>query len=562
MMGSENQGEVHLRAPRVASMESLTLNDEDLTSKSYASYVSAMSTLSNSQHPLLPSIVATPADADPLLFPPVGASNSPQKPYLEPPSYADAVFNPLDQLSSSGEEANGGQSPVGDSDKSVIFPRSPSSSSEHLKVAVSNPQKEVESSNSIVPGGNTFVTYLITTKTNIPEYGGSEFSVRRRFKDVVVLADRLNEAYRGYFIPPRPDKSVVESQVMQKQEFVEQRRVALERYLKRLAAHPVIKKSNELRAFLQVQGKLPVQSTDVASRVLDETPKLPQQFFPDSRNAVQPQDVVQPSRGGRDLLRLFRELKQSVVNDWGGSRPRVEEDDKEFLEKKERLHELEQNLTTASKQAELLVKEQQDMAETMGQLGLAFLKLTKFENERAMLNTQKERAADMKNLATAAVKSSRLYRELNAQTVKHLDVLHEHLGLMLAVHGAFSDRSSALLTVQTLLSELSSLNSKAEKLETTSPKKFGGDKLKIQKLDELRGTIRATEDAKSCAIREYERIKEINRIEMGRLDRERHDNFINMLKGFVISQAAYSEKIGKEWTKVAEETSRYTKASA
>lgn len=87
------------------------------------------------------------------------------------------------------------------------------------------------------------------------------------------------------------------------------------------------------------------------------------------------------------------------------------------------------------------------------------------------------------------------------------DVLHEHLGLMLAVHGAFSDRSSALLTVQTLLSELSSLNSKAEKLETTSPKKFGGDRLKSQKLDELKGAIRATEDAKSCAIREYERIK-------------------------------------------------------
>lgn len=350
MMGSENHGEAHLRAPRVASMESLTLDDEDLTSKSYASYVSAMTTLSSSQHPLLPSIVATPADADPLLFPPQplsphGASNSPRNAYLDPPSYADAVLNPFDRHSSSGEEANGGQSPVGDSDKSVMFHRSPSSTSEYLKVAVSNPQKEVESSNSIVPGGNTFVTYLITTKTDIPEYGGSEFSVRRRFKDVVALADRLNEAYRGYFIPPRPDKSVVESQVMQKQEFVEQRREALERYLKRLAAHPVIKKSNELRAFLQVQGKLPLQmSTDVASRVLDEAAKL------DSRNAVQPQDVVQPARGGRDLLRLFRELKQTVVNDWGGSKPLVEEDDKEFLEKKERLHELEQNLTTASKQ--------------------------------------------------------------------------------------------------------------------------------------------------------------------------------------------------------------------
>lgn len=56
----------------------------------------------------------------------------------------------------------------------------------------------------------------------------------------------------------------------------------------------------------------------------------------------------------------------------------------------------------------------------MGQLGLAFVKLTKFETEEAAHDSQRARAADMKNVATAAVKASRLYRELNSQTVKHL----------------------------------------------------------------------------------------------------------------------------------------------
>lgn len=67
-----------------------------------------------------------------------------------------------------------------------------------------------------------------------------------------------------------------------------------------------------------------------------------------------------------------------------------------------------------------MVKAQQEMAEIMGELGLAFIKLTKFESEQATSNTQRVRAADMKNVATAAVKASRLYRELNAHTVKHL----------------------------------------------------------------------------------------------------------------------------------------------
>lgn len=78
---------------------------------------------------------------------------------------------------------------------------------------------------------------------------------------------------------------------------------------------------------------------------------------------------------------------------------------------------------------------------------------------------------------------------------------------MLAVNSAFSDRSSALLTVQTLLSELDMLQSRAEKLEVQSNKIFGGDKSRIRKLEELNETIRVTEDAKNVAIREYERIK-------------------------------------------------------
>ncbi|KAM1900053.1 hypothetical protein TB2_028710 [Malus domestica] len=530
MMGSENRGsdEAHLHEPK-EEMENLVLDDQSNGNKSYSNYRSAMSSLSDTTHPLSSSpsssqivseVPATTAnttpqdDADPLFVPAPyrdvrNPSSAPDNTtYIDPPSYADVIYSPYD--AETATEIHGIESPGKSSDNSSSYSlsRSPSSTSEYIKITVSNPQKEPESGNSIVPGANNYVTYLITTRTNIPDFGGSEFGVRRRFRDVVTLSDRLAESYRGFFIPPRPDKSVVESQVMQKQEFVEQRRVALEKYLRRLASHPVIKRSDELKVFLQVQGKLPLAlTTDVASRMLDGAVKLPNQLFSESAPPLALHEVVQPAKGGRDLLRLFKELKQSVANDWGASRPLVGEEDKEFLEKKEKMNELEQHLIHASQQAESLVKAQQDMGETMGELGLAFIKLTKFENEEALFNSQRVRAADMKNVATAAVKASRFYRELNAQTVKHFDTFHEYLGLMLAVNGAFSDRSSALLTVQTLLSDLGSLQSRAEKLEVQSNKIFGGDKSRNRKLEELNETIRATEDAKNVAIREYERIK-------------------------------------------------------
>lgn len=89
------------------------------------------------------------------------------------------------------------------------------------------------------------------------------------------------------------------------------------------------------------------------------------------------------------------------------------------------------------------------------------------------------------------------------------DTLHEHLGIMLSVHTAFSDRSSALLTVQTLMSDLSTLNSRVEKLEAAASKIFGGDRSRLRRVEELKETIRVTKDAKCCAVREYERIKVI-----------------------------------------------------
>lgn len=566
MMGSENQGfeEAQLYASR-EEMESLVLDDDDNKNNnndnnnnpSTRSNGGANGDGSQHHHPLSSSLpfaeIPTTYDDDPLLSSP-SSIKSPNafNSFLEPPSYADAVFRSFD--GDHGKQING---------HGGVSTSSPSSSSDYLKISVSDPQKDQDLKNSLVPGGNTFVTYLITTWTNLPEFNGTEFSVRRRFKDVVTLSDRLSDSYRGFFIPLRPDKSVVEGQVMQKQEFVEQRRMALEKYLRKLAAHPVIRRSEELRVFLQVQGKLPLmKTTDVASRMLDGAVKLPKQLFGESvvSAAVDPNDVSQPAKGGRDLLRIFKELRQSVTNDWGETKPPVVEEDKEFLEKKKKLQDFEHELSNVSQQAESLVKAQQDIGETLGQLGLAFVKLTKFESEEAMFNSQKVRAADMKNVATSAVKSSRLYRELNAQTVRHLDKLHEYLGVMLAVNNAYSDRSNALLTVQTLLSELSNLNSRIEKLEAAASKIFGGDRSRVRKIEELKETMRVTDEAKTCAVREYERIKENNKNELDRLDKERHDDFFAMLKGFVINQAGYAEKMASVWETVANETSGYAKS--
>lgn len=71
-------------------------------------------------------------------------------------------------------------------------------------------------------------------------------------------------------------------------------------------------------------------------------------------------------------------------------------------------------------QAEVLVKAQQEAGEVMGELGLAFIKIAKFETEEAFTGAQRVHSNDAKRIGTAAVKGSRCYREANAQSMKHL----------------------------------------------------------------------------------------------------------------------------------------------
>ncbi|PWA84373.1 Phox homologous domain-containing protein [Artemisia annua] len=534
-----------------SQMESLILNDNTNNGGD---------PLSNG-HPLSPP-AEIPTSHDHTVNDPLSMTSSPNpnssfNSFLEPPSYADAVFRSFDD----GHNSNNNK--IVSTSSASATSSSASSSGEYLKISVTDPQKSQDVvGNSLVPGGGSYVTYLIATWTNLPEFNGTEFSVRRRFKDVVTLSDRLSEAYRGYFIPLRPDKSVVESQVMQKHEFVENRRVALEKYLRKLAEHPVIKRSEELRVFLQVQGKLPlVKTTDVASRMLDGAVKLPKQLFGESvvSAAVDPSEVVQPAKGGRDLLRLFKELRQSVTNDWGGAKPLVVEEDKEFLDKRKKLQDFETELTNVSQQCI-----------TLSEINDNFLvdsRLVPRELKKISSSLPKQaRSAVVTNVECCAI-CLRIQYILETHCIiassnkRRMDKLHEYLGVMLAVNNAYADRSNALLTVQTLLSELSNLNSRIEKLEAAASKIFGGDRSRVRKIEELKETMKVTEDAKSCAVKEYERIKENNKNELERLDKERHDDFFGMLKGFVVNQAGYAEKMASVWETVAKETSGYAKSS-
>jgi len=89
-------------------------------------------------------------------------------------------------------------------------------------------------------------------------------------------------------------------------------------------------------------------------------------------------------------------------------------------------------------------------------------------------------------------------------------IIHEYMETMASVHNAFTARSNALLRVQNLSAELYFLHTRAGKLESVSSRGMDQERSRYQKIEELKETVRATEDAKAHALKELELIKVIH----------------------------------------------------
>ncbi|XP_026320950.1 sorting nexin-2 isoform X2 [Hyposmocoma kahamanoa] len=141
----------------------------------------------------------------------------------------------------------------------------------NIIITVTEPQK-------IGEGMSSYVAYRVLSKTNMPIFNKHEFAVHRRFSDFLGLHEKMTEKYlrSGRIIPPAPEKSIVGTTKLKmsstsstenangantpssvQSQFVERRRAALERFLNRVAQHPVLCIDPDFRQFLESEADLP-----------------------------------------------------------------------------------------------------------------------------------------------------------------------------------------------------------------------------------------------------------------------------------------------------------------
>ncbi|KAI5999338.1 Vps5 C terminal like-domain-containing protein [Pisolithus orientalis] len=93
-----------------------------------------------------------------------------------------------------------------------------------------------------------FIMYTVHTRTSSPLYSKSSFSVLRRYSDFLWLYETLSLNNPGVIVPPVPEKHTFGRFDAQ---FVQQRRLALEKCIQKIANHPVLAKDSDLKFFLE-----------------------------------------------------------------------------------------------------------------------------------------------------------------------------------------------------------------------------------------------------------------------------------------------------------------------
>ncbi|ODO05118.1 hypothetical protein L198_01806 [Cryptococcus wingfieldii CBS 7118] len=93
-----------------------------------------------------------------------------------------------------------------------------------------------------------YILYTIRTSTSSPHYRQRSFSCLRRYSDFLWLVEMLESNNPGVVVPPVPGKH---PWGRFEDTFVETRRRALERCLKKIVGHPILQLDPDLRLFLE-----------------------------------------------------------------------------------------------------------------------------------------------------------------------------------------------------------------------------------------------------------------------------------------------------------------------
>ncbi len=408
---------------------------------------------------------------------------------------------------------------------------------QEVKISVSDPIKRI-SDHTYLPGlTSSHYEYLVTSVFSdsalSSDYVQSE--VRRRFNDFMALADILAENMRGYFIFPKPSKGALDAAASGRteNEFIEFRRADLERYLTKLCEHPVIRQSEELKAFLTAEGSLSSsfawqQLQPLHPSLFEGFTRLPKQLWGVESTVPNVHDVAKNARSTNDVLRMLREMGEKMKQDISSSSLELPEEEMNMRKTRSELEAYCDNLVQVSRKSEKLIGEFERLGGVIGDVGLSLIRLAKYEDEyggptgqySAFSSETQKMASNSRRVGMSVVKISRQERNCTENLVLALAPIHNQLAMVQAGIEAFKEREWAFLTLMNTRETLKSTQDFLQGLEKAQNASTLRDSGTTKKIESLRNDIAGLEAVLHAAEVGYEEIKRRNMADYTRWKKE------------------------------------------
>ncbi|KAK9704533.1 Vacuolar protein sorting-associated protein vps5 [Basidiobolus ranarum] len=358
----------------------------------------------------------------------------------------------------------------------------------NLEVSVGEPQK-------VGDPINPYIVYKVKTKSTFPSFKRPELSVTRRYRDFLWLYDQLVSSHPGVIIPPVPEKHALGRF---QDDFIEARRVALEKCLRKIAAHPKLNNDSDFKFFLESDNF----SIEIKER----------------KNA-----------SPKGLMKVFGDVVSSATN----FSKFVETD--EWLENKRgQVDTLEAQLKPLIKIFDNLIKHRKELGGTHLEFGQSIDMLAIAEPNQPLTN----------NLMALSQVQKKI-KELKDQQATHNDLelestLDEYLRTIGSIRLAFNARIKSNQNWQNSVADFNKKRSQLEKLRSQSQP----NQERISQLAQETMEARSRVDQDKA---EFDNVGSVLKQELIRFDEEKANDFKISLEKYLRSTISTQMEIVSLW---------------
>ncbi|KAL1936508.1 hypothetical protein VTP01DRAFT_642 [Rhizomucor pusillus] len=348
--------------------------------------------------------------------------------------------------------------PVEYSDSNGDQPQQRNAHGRYMTIRVSDPQKQAGSL-----GVGSYITYLITTETNVETFSSTTpRPVRRRFQDFVWLHRALLLEYPACVVPPLPEKNRIGyvNGGRFDEQFIEKRRLGLQWFLDRVSSHPYLQASQCTRIFLE--------SVD-----FQNDKRVHEARFPDTGS----------------LLESFGDALMNAFS-------KIQKPDQRFLDMKDYVDKFEDNLKHIEKLYSRISSRQEDLVQDYKNFAWSVREISAMESDiglplRQFAETTESYAKSMKDMT-------------RKENILFMNDIHELLAYCAAVKQTLQKRDESQIDFEELSKFLQRAIEERERVGV-NPVKIAELDTKIQELEtEVARTSDITNGFSTQMTEEYE----------------------------------------------------------